>query len=300
MSESLVFYPAKKAGLAIHIALAFLLAGGGGVLLWLAFQQPGGGFLTLYLFAALLLVALLAVIAYRAYALLHASYTIERDGLSLRWGLRREDIPLTELEWIRPVDDLATQIKNPAFSMPGAYLGMVNHPDLGKVEFMASSHRSLVIIESFNHVFALSPEKPEEFMRAFNRTLEMGSISPIEPYSSEPAEFIQNVFQNRFARMALIASLLLTLTLVVLTSLLIPTRQILSMGIDAAGNALEPVNSTRLLILPLLGSLAFVLNVVVGLFFFRHEDQRPVSYAIWAAAIITPLLLIVATLVIVF
>ena len=300
MSESLVFYPAKKTGLAIHIALAILLAGGGGVLLWLAFQQSGGEFLILYLFGALLLLALLVAIAYRTYALLHASYTIERDGLSLRWGLRREDIPLTELEWIRPVGDLITSLKHPPFSMPGAYLGFVEHPDLGKVEFLAASTRSLVIIESFDHVYALSPEKPEEFIRAFNRSLEMGSISPIEPYSSEPAEFIQTVFQNRFARITLITSTLLTLALVVVTSLLIPTRQILSMGIDAAGNALEPVASTSLLILPILGSFAFVLNLVVGLFFFRHEEQRPESYAIWAAAILTPVLLIMAALIIVF
>lgn len=300
MSESLVFYPAKRAGLVLHVALALIFAGGGGGLLWLAFQQAGGGFLILYLLGALVLFGLLVFIGYRGYALLHASYTIERDGLSLRWGLRREDIPLTELEWIHPADDLLTPLKKPAFSMPGAYLGLVDHSDLGKVEYLASSIKSLVVIESFNNVFVLSPEDPKEFMRAFNRSLEMGSLSPIEPFSAEPAELIQNVMQNRFARIALITSLVLTLLLVVLTSLLIPTRQVISLGITPAGNALEPVASTRLLILPLLGSLAFVLNVIVGLFFFRHEEQQPVSFAIWAAAVLTPLLLIAATLVIVF
>lgn len=300
MSDSLVFYPAKKVGLTLHIALALILGGGSGFLLYLAFQQAGGGFLILYLFGALILVGLLGVIAYRIYALTHASYTLERNGLSLRWGLRREDIPLTELEWIHPADDLVTPFRKPLFSMPGAYLGMVDHPDLGKVEFIASSASSLVVIESFQHVFVLSPEKPEEFMKAFTHSLEMGSITPIEAYSSEPAEFIQNVFQNRYARVMLVLSLVLTLALVVVATLLIPTRSTLSLGINAAGAALDPVPAIQLLILPLLGSFSFVMNVAVGLYFFRHESQRPISYVLWAAAILTPFLLIISTLVIVF
>ena len=300
MSESTVFFPARKTGLALHISLGLLLAGGGGALLWLAFQQAGGGLLVLFLFGALILLAILPFIIYRAYALMHASYTIERDGLSIRWGLRREDIPLTEMQWVRPIDELGTGIKPPAYSMPGAYLGSIEHDDLGKVEFMASDYRSLVVIESINHVIALSPENPEAFIRTFNRALEMGSITPIEPFSAQPAEFVQQVFSQRFARITLISGFILTLVLIALVSALIPTRQILSMGVDAAGQPLEPVSANRLLILPLLGSFALILNVVVGLFFFRQQQQKPAAYTIWAVGVITPLLLIIAALIIVF
>jgi len=300
MSDSLVFYPQKKTGLVLQYALALILAGGVGFLLFLAFQQAGGGFLVLYLFGALILFGLLGLVAYRIYALSNASYTLERNGLSLRWGLRREDIPLTELEWIHPVDDLVTPLKKPPLSMPGAYLGIVEHPDLGKVEFIASSAPSFVVIESFQQVFVLSPENPDEFMRAFTHALEMGSITPIEAYSSEPAEFIQNVFQDRYARVMLVLSLVFTLALVVSATLLIPTRSTVSLGINAAGVALDPVPSIQLLILPLLGSFSFVMNLAVGLYFYRHDSQRPISYVLWAAAVLTPLLLIIAILVIVF
>ncbi len=300
MNDSLVFYPAKKTGLTLQVILAVVLAAGCGVLIYLAFREAGGGFLVLFLFGALVLFAFLGLTAYRIYALQRASYTLERNGLRLRWGLRREDIPLTELEWIHPANDLITPLRRPPFGIPGAYLGVVEHEDLGKVEYLASNLRTLVVIESFQNVFALSPEDPEEFIKAFNRVLEMGSLSPIEAYSSEPAEFVQQVLQDRYARFSLIVSLLLTLVMVVCATLLVPLRPALSLGITAFGTPLDPVPSVQLLILPLLGSLAFVLNLALGLYFYRHEAQRPVAYVLWSTAMLTPLLLTVAILIIVF
>jgi hypothetical protein len=268
MNDSLIFYPAKKAGMTLQVILAVVLTAGCGVLVFLAFREAGGGFLVLFLFGALVLFALLGLTVYRIYALQKASYTLERNGLRLRWGLRREDIPLTELEWVHPAEDLISPLRKPPFGIPGAYLGEVEHEDLGKVEYLASNLNTLVVIESFQNVFALSPEDPDEFIKAFNRVLEMGSLSPIEAYSSEPAEFIQQVLQDRYARLSLIVSLVLTLIMVVSATLLVPIRSTLSLGITAAGTPLDPVPSVGLLILPLLGSLAFVLNLAVGLYFY--------------------------------
>ena len=299
MNDSFVFRPKWKPGLILHLLLAVILAAGSGFLLWLAFQQHLGGFLILFLFGALVLLAPFLLIVYRAYALYHASYTIEREGFKVHWGLRREDIPLSEIEWVRPVNELLIPLTTPRFSLPGAYLGASQHPDLGEVEFIASDYNSLVIIETANEVLAVSPEDPEDFMKMFNRSLEMGSITPIESYSSQPAEFIRSVFSQPLARGFLIAGLLLTLALTVFTSLIIPYRQVISMGVNSIGQPLDPVSSNSLLILPILGGLSLVLDVILGFNFFHKEDQRKVSYLLWAAGAVTPLLLIVALIIMV-
>jgi hypothetical protein len=300
MNEPTVFYPVKKLGLSLHIALGILLLTGMGVLIWLVFNSAAGALTVLYLFGAMVFLALFIFVAYRAYALMHASYTIERDGLSIRWGLRREDIPFTELEWIRPVGELTEELKPPLFAMPGAYLGASQHSDLGAVEFIASDTNTMVVIASFDRIMVLSPEQPEKFVNTFSRALEMGSISPIDAYSSQPAEFLRTVWSDRLARSLLIFSLVMTLLLVVVTSLVIPLQPSVSMGIDTAGNPYPAVASSRLLILPLLGTFALVMDVVVGLFLFRHENQRPVSYAIWSAAGLTPILFVAALFLMVF
>lgn len=300
MKSTNEFRPVWKNGFWLHCAIAVLLAGLGGFLVYLAFQQTVGGLLILCLFGALVLLAALPIIVYRAYGLYHASYTIEREGLSIRWGLRKEDIPLTEIEWVHSAADLMTPLKVPAFSLPGAYLGESQHPDLGQVEFIASDCSAFVVVETISQTLVLSPENPEEFIDSFQRTLEMGSLSPIEAFSVQPAQFIQEVFSHPFARASLLASLLLTLLLAVLTSLLIPRQQIVSMGITAAGARLEPVPSTHLLILPILGAFALVLDIILGLYLYRKESQRIVAYFLWGAAVITPLLLILALLIMVF
>lgn len=296
MKEILEFRPAWRRGLTLHVVLAVLAAALGGFLIWLAFQQLVGGLVILCLFGALIFLALLPLLVYRAYALYHATYTIEREGLRIQWGLRREDIPLTEVEWVRPMTDLVTPLHAPAFSMPGAYLGSSQHPDLGKVEFVASSYATMVVVETANQVLALSPEDPEEFLYSFHRTLEMGSITPIEAYSSQPAEFIQSVFAYPLARFSLIGSLLLTLLLALITSLLIPLHPQVSMGITPQGEPLAAVAANRLLILPVLASFSFVLDVVLGLYFFRTPAQRRVAYFLWLAGMVTPFLLLIALL----
>lgn len=294
MNGSNEFRPVRKNGLILHIGLAVLLAGGGSFLLWLAFQQSIGGLLILCLFGALLFLAALTFVAYRAYALTQGSYTIEREGLRIRWGLRREDIPLTEIEWVRPVEELLSPLKMPPFSMPGAYLGESRHPDLGRVEFIASDPGSMVIVETVNQVFVLSPEEPDEFIHTFQRTLEMGSIAPIDAFSAQPAEFIQSVLAQRYARITLVSSILLTLVLAVVTSLIVPARATVSMGITPQGVLMDPVPASRLLILPILASFSLIVDVLVGLYLFRKPENQMVSYILWTAGAVTPVLLLIA------
>ena len=139
MEQKQVFSPPRKTGIFLHALLLLLLAGGVTVLMIVGFSQPADWTLVLYLIGALLLFALMPVIAYRGYALFHASYTLERDGLHVRWGLRSEDLPMTEVIWVRPASDLVKPLRLPPFSVPGAILGDSFHEELGRVEFIASS-----------------------------------------------------------------------------------------------------------------------------------------------------------------
>ncbi len=120
------------------------------------------------MFVADLLIGFLAFapipfFAYRAYALLRADYYIDRDSLAMLWGLRVEDIPLTDIEWVRPASDLTSPLLLPRFRLPGAVLGTRRHPDLGRIEFIASSSRNLNIdrhIQTYLRHFATECCKP--------------------------------------------------------------------------------------------------------------------------------------------
>ena len=296
MTNQQVFNPPRNPGLLMHIILFLGLAAGIIILMIRIFSQPVGWTLVLYLLGSLILIAMLPLIAYRGYALLHASYTIERDGLRVRWGLRSEDVPLTEVLWVREATDLVVPLRLPRFSMPGAILGNSRHDELGKMEFIASDAKSLVIVSAFNKTLILSPEDAGDFTHRFQRVIEMGSLAPISPHTAVPAAFFGQVFKDRLGRILVPAGAALAILLLLFTSVLIPFRDVVSLGYDRAGLPLEPVPSSRLLLLPVIGLVLNMADLIGGFYSYRRPETRVIAYFLWAAGMLTSLLLLVAVL----
>ncbi len=290
------FAPARRTGLILHILAALLLGSGSGLAVFFATQQRVGANFVLMILAAVVLFLPLPLVLYRGYALLTARYSVDRDGLKLRWGLRAEDIPLPEIEWLRPASDLAYELPVPRLSWPGALLGVIQTRDLGPVEYLASARRGLLLVATPQRVFAISPADTTGFARAFRSATEMGSLAPIQSFSAKPVAFLLRVWGDRAARSLVLAGFALAAALFVLVSLTIPTRASVSLGFDAAGQPLESGPPAALLLLPVLAIFAFVADLVGGLFFYRREDQRPVAYLLWAGSVITPVMLILAML----
>ncbi len=297
MTGNQVFLPKRNPGLLLHIFLGIIILAGAGGLLYFVFQQSGGASLILLLTGALVLLALLPFIVYRGYALLHASYDLERNGLKIRWGLRTLDIPLSEVEWVRPAEDLQIPLKPPVFSLPGAVLGLSRHPDLGVVEFIASSINDLVIVACMDRVVALSPELESEFIQKFNRTIEMGTLTPIQPQSLEPAVFLRSIITDRMARVVIPLGFALWFLLLILVNIFIPGRSPLSLGYDAAGLPLEPVAASRMLMLPVMGIILYTVSLIVGAYYYRKKNTRPVSRLLWIAGVIPSVLFMIAVLI---
>src|SRR5512137_1790452 len=123
------FPPPRQRGLVIHIVLAILLGAISGLALWLTFQTPVGLLFAVYVLLFFATAIPTPFLAYRAYALTRANYFLDRNTLRLVWGLRAEDIPVTDVEWIRPVAGLLAPINLPWFRLPGGILGMTRQPD---------------------------------------------------------------------------------------------------------------------------------------------------------------------------
>jgi len=290
------FPPPKRFGLALH-GLIILALGGISTfgILNLTRAQVGPSFVT-YLLMALLAFAPIPVFAYRAYALFKADYYIDRDSLAILWGLRVEDIPLTDIEWVRPASDLSTPLALPAFRLPGSVLGSRRHPDLGMVEFIASESRNIILIATSKRIFAVSPQDAGLLVRTFARATEMGSLSPAEPVSVYPSFIITKAWENSTARFLWMSGLFLNVGLIVWLGLLIPTLGQIPFGFDAFGGPNNPTTPSRLILLPLLSMLLFIGGVIAGLYFYRWDKTRPLSLILWIASAISTLLFLVAVL----
>ena len=285
------FPPPKRRGLIVHITIIFVLA----IITLIGFinlssAQVGPTFL-ISLLVSLIAFVPIPLFVYRAYSLWRADYFIDRDSLAIHWGLRVEDIPLSDIEWIRPVDDLTKPLAFPSFSFTGSVLGLRRHPDLGMVEFLASDTKKLLLIATAKRIFVISPDDPSALSQTFARATELGSLAPAEAKSVYPSFVVTQAWQNNFVRYLWILTLLLNIGLFIWASFIIPsTPQVF------IGQTLESVPSSQLIIFPLASLLLSVIGWIAGLYFYRWERERVLAFIVWGSGTFTNLLFLLAVL----
>jgi hypothetical protein len=289
-----VFTPARQRGFMVHAGAALCLLAGGGLSGWLAFQQEQGYTLILYLLLALALLIPLPGIVYRLHGLAYSSYTLTRDGLMLRWGLRGEDISLPDIEWISPLQSVPFVLPLPPLYNSGVLIGSYPVRDFGRVEYLATDVSQLLLISTGDVCYAISPDDTEAFMAAYENAVEEGSVAPLEAQSIRPTTILWGMWNDPVARILLLGGFTLALILLVVSSLVIPTREVIHLGYNARGLPLDPVPSERLLLLPVLGLLFFFFDLGVGSFYYSSPNRRTLAYLVWGGGAVTPLLLIAA------
>jgi len=254
------------------------------------------------------LVAVLAapILAYRLLALRGAFYRLERDGVTLRWGLRSEDIPIDAVLWVRPAAEMESGLPLPWLRWPGSVVGTRRLAGGGVAEFMASSTRQLVLIATARLVFAISPENPAEFIATYHRQTELGSLTPLPSRSVYPTFLLVRVWRRRSARALLLTGLALNVLLVTWVALVAPQRGQVILGLQRGG---EAVPAVQLMLLPVLSSFFFLVDLLSGLFFYRRgvlllatstrfgggrAPNMVLAYLLWGSGVITSLVFFVA------
>ena len=276
--------------------MILVFAAVGGYFFVLATQNPSGlGFL-FQMVIALVIFAPLPLFLYRLYALLSAVYILGRDGLMIRWGLRREDIPLREIEWMRPADELGFRLPLPWLRWPGAILGFRTVPELGRVEFLSSDLPHMILVATPEKVYAISPADDVQFMSLFRQINELGSLSPIEAQSVYPTVLLGRVWEDRLARLLILASLGIGLVLLAIVAIAVPGLETLPWTEPGTTAPAE-----RLLLLPILDGIIWLFNLLMGIFLYRRgADLQFAAYLLWGSAGLTGLLLLIGSLVLIF
>jgi hypothetical protein len=288
--------PPKQRGLTIHgiliLALAIIASIG---FINLTRADVGPAFL-ISLLVALASFAPIPFFAYRVYSLWRADYHMDRDSLTISWGLRVEDIPLTDIEWVRSADDLTRPISLPPLPIPGGLLGIRRHPDLGMIEFLASDSKKLLIVATAKRVFVISPENPAGLMQTFARSTELGSITPADAKSVYPSFVVTQAWQSGLARYLWLSGLFLNLGLFIWASIIIPSTPRVALGPQFIGSALETVPSSQLIIFPVASLLLSVAGWIAGLYFYRWEKERVLAFIVWGSSTLASLLFLLAVL----
>jgi len=227
---------------------------------------------------------------YHAYGAASAGYGLDREGFYLQWGWSRERIPLRMIKAIRR----ATRDELPAPPWPRLPGFLVGQRQMGgePLEFFATDRERLVLIEHPGGALAISPTDPMSFVETFTASTQLGSLEAFEPVSERPNLLPAKMWFDPVARALILGGLIVPLGLLGYLGLNapnLPNSIPFGFGPDGAPGPLVPAG--RLLLLPLVGGLIWLLDLVLGGWFYRHSDQRPASYAAWGMAVLVGLLL---------
>jgi len=255
-------------------------------------QQPR---FTFELLLALMMLIVWIWLLLRMHTLLTMRYTLSRVGLELRWGLRHEVISMPEIEWIRPVSDFKSKLPLPAFSLPGVYFGKKQVAGLGAVDFAATERRQFLLVACHGRYFVISPQEEHVFLDLFERLTELGSLESALSISEGFGTLWHRVWSDSAARRLILGGLAANAALLVLAIALA------SLQPNVTWTTLEMVPSQRLLLLPLLSFLTWLMNMIAGAAFtLRGALEKPMVYLLWGMPIFLVLLLTVAMLIMAF
>ncbi len=289
MADFQEFIPARRRGVILHTSLLMLFMTASVGFLLLSMAQENRGFFILYLVGCIGTFLPIPLLIYRLFTLLRAKYIVDRDGLHIQWGLRTEDIPMQDIEWIRTVAEMPYDVPLPRFSVQGSIIGLQHSEELGKLEFVASDSRNLILVACRSKVLVISPGDMDGFQHTFDRFAEMGSIIPIQPLSANVELLLSGILKDRYTRSFILGGLFLSISLLLAASFIVPVRDTISLGFDPSSGISESAPAERLLLLPLFSLLMLVLDVALGAYLFRKENFRIASYFVFASSLILPL-----------
>jgi hypothetical protein len=293
------FPPPRRRGRTLHSLIILLLTAFVVVLSILTSRQPIGLLFTVFVSLAVLAFIPIPLVAYRLYALIRSNYSLNRDQLTLTWGLRVEQIPLSDIEWVRPFTTMSQSIPKPFFRLPGSVLGLRRQADLGPVEFMASDEKALLLVATPRKIFAISPENPVNFLQDIQRAIEMGSLTPAMPSSVYPSFVVAQAWDSLAARYLWLAGFFANIGLLAWVSLMAPTLGRISLGFLPSGAARSPSAGISLILLPIVSFFLYLVGWLIGLMVYRQEEKRPLAFILWTSNVVTTLLFLAAVLFIV-
>lgn len=231
------------------------------------------------------LVALALLFAYWTYACFTMSYALDEKGLSIRWGLLRQFVPLSHIERFVPGREARlSQIRG--VNWWGYHVGRGNVSGLGEVLFY-STHRSAwepTYIVTATRTYAVSPQNGVRFTMDLQRLLEKKEPEEAADQRAElPVLATHPFWFDRYAQALLAAAVLASVALLGFVFGVYPGLA------DNLNLAFPPVGEPEfrpkreVLQIPLTSLAVLAVSLAAGL--VVHRWERGVSYLLFTGAI---------------
>ncbi|MHB0857409.1 MAG: PH domain-containing protein [Anaerolineae bacterium] len=274
----MVWKPAKRLGLVVGLIILIAILAVEAFLLQGMIGQSIG--LNLF-FTGLLFVLGLPVLGlwvYWYYGLLKLSYQMDRNALLIDCGSPRHRIPMDSIQGIVPGRDVAIAQGFRGVGWPGYMMGQTHLEDSRPLLVCSTEPLDQVLVVLTDSTcYAISPPDAERFVEGFNRRKALEPIHAM-PQAVEYAPVADwSIWRDyRFWALLATAFLLNAILAGIIASVYQGLPERIPLHFDALGRTDRISAKSGLLVLPAIGTLALVVNGVIG--FVVHRWERLASY----------------------
>jgi len=234
------------------------------------------------------LVVVGALFAYWTYALLTLSYALSEEGLTIRWGLLRQFVPLASIQRFVPGRE-ARLPQVQGVNWRGCHVGRGTVEGLGET-LVYSTHRSpwdAIYIVTPGIAYAISPENHVRFVMELQHMLRETSAEgpPVSPRAAYPALAVHPFFVDRYAQLLALAAIAANVALFGFISGVYPgLADKLNLAFPPVGG-IDLRSKDELFQIPLTGLALLAVTLAAAL--AVHKWERAASYLLLAGALFT-------------
>ena len=268
------FRPDHRAALSIHIAVGLTLGAMGVLGMLRLVRVPMDWQSALALLGVAVAAAGLPVILTRLAALARAGYDIDSQSLTIRWGDDLEVVPLDDILELRVGGALSPWMRRRVGARSRWSRARFTAEEGQPVEaFATTSGANLVLVVTPRAALALSPDDLAGFVDAFSRYSAVISAKKVSRITSRPPTLVRELLSSVFARIVVAST---SAALLLLAMVLLAVQPFLALEhpftFDAAGLPSGLGSPARLILLPALGAMAWVVDLGLGWVAIRHRD----------------------------
>lgn len=219
-------------------------------------------------------------------------YELDEERLQINWGLNSLIIPLRQIEWAHQTSEFEDEMPLPHWHLPGAYLNLFDIKGMGKTRFVATDPERMILIKADEHYVVVSPEEPQAFLTALTEQRTLAKASDEVVTERNFKHLLRDMWQDKLLKSLGIVGLVVSGILWLVVAVLLATHGTVTWVTS------EVVRASQLLLLPIFGSVIWLMSIVTGFFILtRERADKLMVYLLLGCSVLSCLILIVASLV---
>lgn len=265
------------------------------LMVWVATQLPVSGLTFVLGLLALATLPVVALVVYWLIGLNRAAYWLDRNALTIRWGVVQQIIPLSSIRQVLHGSEIAGKVRRfRGGRWPGYWVGHAQVDEVGTTLFYASGGLDLqLVVVTPALAYAISPTDITGFVEAFEQRQKMGPTQEVAQASIRPEVLDWSLWSDRLAIGLLSAAVVACLLLFGYACLRFPDlAPRVALHFNAAGVPDRFGPRAQVFFLPMIGLLSLGANLVFGLPMYLRD--RVGTYLLWGGALVVQAMVWVA------